>query len=76
MDRIVIEVDDTVGKAYRNFSPKSKKQFSRAVSILLKKASNDSTQTDYKKMLDEIGREASKNGLTSDTLNELLSSDE
>lgn len=36
MDRIVLEVDDSTGKIYRNFSPESKLQFNQVVSLMLK----------------------------------------
>lgn len=41
MDRIVLEVDDSTGGIYRNFSPESKKQFNQVVSLMLKKVAND-----------------------------------
>ncbi len=58
MDRIVLEVDDSTGKIYRNFSPESKQQFNPVVSLMLKKAINDKSLPDYKKKLDEIGFKA------------------
>ncbi len=72
----MIEVDNAVGKVYRKFSPESKKQFDQAVNVMLKKAVNDATLPNYKQMLDEVGAEALKNGLTPDILDELLRSDE
>jgi hypothetical protein len=76
MERIVLEVDDTVGKIYRSFSPESKQQFNQTISLMLKKAVNDSTFAEYSKLLDEIGNEAVKNGLTPEILEALLASDD
>jgi hypothetical protein len=76
MDRIVLEVDDSTGKIYRNFSPESKQQFSQAVSLMLKKAVNDISLPGYKKKLDEIGFKAVTAGLTPEILEELLGSDD
>lgn len=76
MERIVIEVDDTVGKTYKEFSPESKKQFNLAISLLLKKVANQNTISDYRKLLDEMGNEANKNGLTPEILDELLKADD
>jgi hypothetical protein len=76
MERIVLEVDDTVGKMYRSFSPESKRQFDQTVSLMIKKAVNDATFAEYSKLLDDIGREAITNGLTPEILEALLASDD
>jgi len=76
MERIVLEVDDAVGKVYRGFSPESKKQFNQAVSLMVKKAVNDATFADYSKLLDDNGNTAVKNGLTPEILEALLASDD
>jgi len=76
MERIILEVDDTVGKIYRSFSDESKQQFNQAVSLLVKKAVNDATFAEYAKLLDDAGSEAVKNGLTPEILEALLTSDD
>lgn len=76
MDRIVLEVDDSTGKIYRNFPPESKQQFNQVVSLMLKKAVNDISLPDYKKKLDEIGFNAVAAGLTPEILEKLLRSDD
>ena len=76
MERIVLEVDDASGKAYQKFSAKTKQEFNRLVSLFLKKAVNDAANTDYQKMLDDMGNTAAMNGLTPAILNELLHSDD
>jgi hypothetical protein len=76
MERIVLEVDDSVGKVYRGFSPESKKQFNQAVSLMVKKAVNDATFAEYSKLLDDNGNAAVKNGLTPEILEALLASDD
>lgn len=76
MERIVLEVDDTVGKIYRGFSEQSKQQFNQTVSLMVKKAVNDTTFAEYSKLLDDIGNEAIKNGLTPEILEALLASDD
>lgn len=76
MDRIVLEVDDSTGKIYRNFPPESKRQFNQVVSLMLKKAVNDMSLADYKKNLDETGFKAVAAGLTPEILDELLRSDD
>ncbi len=76
MERIILEVDDTVGKIYRGFSEKSKQRFNQAVSLMVKKAANDANIAEYSKFLDEIGNTAVKNGLTPEILEDLLSSND
>jgi hypothetical protein len=76
MDRIVLEVDDSTGKIYRNFSPESKLQFNQVVSLMLKKAVNDRSLPEYKKQLDEIGFKAVAAGLTPEILEKLVKSDD
>lgn len=76
MERIVLEVDEPTGKAYQNFSIETKQKFNRVISLFLKKVINDASSADYKKMMDDIGNTATKNGLTPEILNELLYSNE
>ena len=76
MDRIVLEVDDSTGKIYRNFSPESKLQLNQVVSLMLKKAVNDRSLPEYKKQLDEIGFKAVAAGLTPEILEKLVKSDD
>lgn len=72
MERIVLNVDDANGVAYKNFSPEYKKQFNWAVNLMLKKIVNSHNITGYQQMLDEIRQQAESKGLTPDILNELL----
>lgn len=74
MDRIVLEVDDSTAKIYRNFPPESKQQFNQVVSLMLKKAINDNSLSNYKKELDDVGFKAIAAGLTPEILEELLKS--
>jgi hypothetical protein len=76
MERIVLEVDDTVGKIYRSFSEQNKQQFNQAISLMLKKAVNEATFADYSKLLDNVGNDALKNGLTPEILEALLASND
>ncbi|MDF2431448.1 MAG: hypothetical protein JWP44_1079 [Mucilaginibacter sp.] len=76
MERIVLEVDDTVGKIYRGLSQESKQQFNQTVSLMVKKAANDATFAEYSKLLDETGNEALRNGLTPEILEALLASND
>ncbi len=76
MERIVLNVDDANGIAYNSFSPEYKKQFNRAVNLMLKKVVNSQSINGYQQMLDDIGKKAEAKGLTPDLLSELLQSND
>ncbi len=76
MERILLEVDDTAGKIYRNLSIESKQHLNQTISLMLKKAVNDATFAEYSRLLDDIGDEALKNGLTPEILEALLASND
>lgn len=72
MERIILEVDDIVGKIYKGLNAESKQQYNQAVSMMIKKAVNDATFADFSKLLDDTGNEAVKNGLSPEILKGLL----
>lgn len=76
MERIVINVDDGTGKIYRQLSADKQLKISEALTLLLKKAANDATETGYGILLDEFGKQAIANGLTPEILEELLKTDD
>jgi hypothetical protein len=76
MERIVLEVDDTVGKIYSNLTEEGKQELNRTISLLLKKAANDASFESYMKLLDRIGTNAIARGLTPEILENLLASDD
>jgi len=76
MERIVIQVDDSVGKIYYQLSADKQQQISETLSLLLKKAANDITDEAYKTLLDEFGNQAIDKGLTPEVLEGLLKKDD
>jgi hypothetical protein len=79
MDRIVIEVDDKLAKAWRKASDKKKKVISNKFNISLAKElvalSSDEPQKDsleYIEFLDNLRKEMSAKGLTQEELDEIL----
>ncbi|HTB31826.1 MAG TPA: hypothetical protein VK808_07355 [Bacteroidia bacterium] len=73
MNRIVIEVDDEVAKAFMHADKSRQKSISSAINGWLKKIVNRSSLSQYKQMLDAMGDEAIANGLTQEKLEQLLS---
>ena len=74
MERFVLEVDDSVGEVYNKLDEESKRLFSQVVSLMIKKAVNDATFEDYTRLLDRMGEEVAKNGLTAEILESHLAS--
>jgi len=72
MNRIVIEVDDEVAKAFMHADKSRQKSISNAINGWLKKVVNRSSLNQYKHMLDTMGDEAAANGLTPEKLEQLL----
>jgi len=76
MERIVIEVDKPTAMAFDKFSPETKSRFNETVAITLKKMINDANADKHKRFLDELSKEAERNGLTEEILNDLLKADD
>lgn len=76
MDRIVIQVDDSAGKIYRQLSADKQLLISEALNLVLKKSGNDASNMEYRKLLDEFGQQAITNGLTPEILEDLLKRDD
>ena len=72
MNRIIIEVDEQVAKAFMQAGKQRQKSISSVINGWLKKVVNASSLSQYKQMLDTMSDEAAKNGLTSEKLEQLL----
>jgi len=68
MDRIVLEVDSTVAKAWRSFSASQRAFYEKALSVLLQ----GDKEKQFKQILDEASSIAVSNGLDEEKLNRLL----
>jgi len=72
MDRIVLEVDSAVARAWRNISPSQKAGYEQRITAVLRELK----EAEFDRLLDEAGRVAAENGLTEDKLNELLNNED
>jgi phosphotransacetylase len=76
MERIVIEVDDRLARAWRRASDKKKKEIGNKFNIsLAKELMNPSLNKDnqeYLEFLKELREEMSAKGLTQEELDEIL----
>lgn len=68
MERIVLEVDSTIARAWRNISPSVKADYEKKISAVLR----DLKEAEFDRLLNDAGRIAASNGLTEDKLNALL----
>lgn len=76
MERIEIKVDETTAKKWRSASPEFKEiisiKFSTDVEFITRYYGND----EFLDALDEIGERLAERGLTEQTVNEILNSDD
>jgi phosphotransacetylase len=76
MDRIVIEVDDKLAKAWRKASDKKKSEIGNKFNISLAKElmnpSMNKADKKYLEYLNELREEMSAKGLTQEVLDEIL----
>jgi hypothetical protein len=72
MERILLEVDDKVAKAWRNTSAKLRAQIGKNLELVLTDSLNKTQEANFELLLQEIRAEAAKNGLTEEILANLL----
>ena len=69
MERIILEVDGAIARAWRNTPPSKRIDYEEKINAVLR----DLKEAEFDRLLDEAGRIAAANGLTEDKLNALLS---
>jgi len=68
MERIVLEVDAALAKAWRNSSGSLKESYQNKIADLLRELK----EKEFDGLLNRVGEIAHNNGLTEETLNSLL----
>ncbi|GAC1304646.1 MAG: hypothetical protein NVSMB24_12380 [Mucilaginibacter sp.] len=68
MERIVLEVDGALARAWKNSSPALRSSYERKITDLLRELK----KSDFDNLLNKAGKIAEKNGLTEEKLNKLL----
>ena len=68
MERIVLEVDGALARAWRNSSPALRSQYETKIAALLRELK----EAEFDNLLNKAGKIAQENGLTEEKLNELL----
>jgi phosphotransacetylase len=75
MERIVIEVDETISKKWRLSSQKQREKISREINVRLAKELMADSKEEFKQYLDELGATMKERGLTEKILQEILNDD-
>ena len=75
MERIVIEVKEQTAKNWQNIPPNIKNQLEESFEKQIDGVSEKSKESNFERMLKVIREEAKKNGLTEETLQQLLNED-
>ncbi len=68
MERIVLEVDGALARAWRNTSPDLRLAYESKIETILQELK----EKEFDSLLNKVGRIAEQNGLTEDKLNEIL----
>lgn len=72
MERIVIEVDDRLAKAWKNASDAKRKSFGNKINVTLAKDFIDNGSSEYLDFLSQLRDEMKKNGLSQSDLDKIL----
>ena len=72
MERIVLEVDGALARAWKNSSPALRSRYENKISDLLRELK----EAEFDKLLDKAGKIAEENGLTEEKLNQLLNDED
>jgi predicted house-cleaning noncanonical NTP pyrophosphatase (MazG superfamily) len=76
MERIVLEVDDKIAKAWRSYPPEFRARLQQKLETAIGENIRKTDKEDFFSHLDSIQRTAANNGLTQEILNELLSEED
>jgi hypothetical protein len=72
MEKIVLEVDDRVAKAWREASSEKRKEINNKISVRIGKELFIYSKEDFRQYLDELRNKMAERGLTQETLDEIL----
>ncbi|MDB5143508.1 MAG: hypothetical protein JWQ66_2221 [Mucilaginibacter sp.] len=76
MERIVLEVDDQTAKTWRNMSARLRTQIGKNLEQVLIDSLSKTQEANFELVLKDIRKEAAKNGLTEEILQQLLNEED
>lgn len=72
MEKIVLEVDDLLAKAWREASLEKRKEISNKINVRIGKELFAYSKDDFLKYLNELRSKMAERGLTQETLDDIL----
>jgi hypothetical protein len=72
MERIVLEVDGALARAWKNSSPALRSRYESKITALLRELK----EAEFDNLLERAGKIAKENGLTEEKLNKLLNDED
>ena len=72
MERIILEVDEKTARAWRNTSAKLRTQIGKNLEQILTDSLSKTKEANFELLLQDARKEAAKNGLTEEILEQLL----
>ncbi len=72
MERIILEVDDSVAKEWRYSSEKKRQEVNNTINAMLQLAFKKNDDSDFIQFIKEVQEKAAERGLTEDILNDIL----
>ena len=76
MERIILEVDDNLGKAWRNTSVKLRERLEMDLVQQLSNSLSETREVNFELLLQDARKDAAKNGLTEEILTQLLNDED
>ncbi len=76
MERIVLEVDDRLAKAWWNASLEKRKEINNKMIVRIGKELFEYSKDDFRQYLNELRSKMAERGLTEETLDEILNKTE
>lgn len=75
MERIVLEVNDELARAWRNSPPQFRESLERDIENQISERIRHAEKENFQQLLNDVRQEARQNGLTHDKLESLLNGD-
>jgi hypothetical protein len=76
MERIILEVNNEVAKAWRNAPSQFKEKLEKDLELRIAKKIKEAEMNNFFELLDKVQEKASERGLTQETLEKLLNEED
>lgn len=72
MERIIVEVNNEIAKAWRNAPPQFKEEMEKDLQLRIAQKIREAERNNFFEFLDKVQKKTSERGLTQETLEKLL----